>query len=235
MVGAAGACSKGAFQVQTLRRLLGLALLLLLAALAPRAAAQSNTTASSGGLPASELSAPLKVCTASWSPMVNCSAGRDPSTFSGHDMDLFRQAAATLDPPIQEGSGFAFACMRFSGMIADLTADNGTCDVAIAGITVTTKRQAAGILFSYPYMHAGLGMLVKTTTAAPDGWAFVKPFQWNLWLALGLTLLILPTLIFIIEFLSLKKRIHGRDWLPAYRESTSRALWQVRRVLARSS
>ena len=221
MVGATGACSeKGAFQGQQTQKL-GLALLLLLAALAPGATAQSSsaTTTTTGG-------GPLTVCTANWSPMVNCSAGRDPSSFSGHDMDLFRQAAALLD--LQEGSGYAFACMRFSDMIADLTAANGTCALAIAGITVTTKRQAAGILFSYPYFHSGLGMLVKTTTAAPDGWAFVKPFQWSLWLALGLTLLILPTMVFIIEFLSLKKRISRADWMPAYRESTSRALWQVR-------
>jgi hypothetical protein len=44
----------------------------------------------------------------------------------------------------------------------------------------------------------------------PTGWGFTKPFAWSLWLALFLTLLVVPPVIFLIEFWSLRRRIHRR-------------------------
>lgn len=39
----------------------------------------------------------------------------------------------------------------------------------------------------------------------------MQPFDWTLWLALGLTLLVLPLAFFVLEFLSLERRIYAAD------------------------
>jgi hypothetical protein len=46
------------------------------------------------------------------------------------------------------------------------------------------------------------------TPLLPLDAAFVRPFDWSLWLALLLTLLAFPAVVFAIEFFSLRKRIH---------------------------
>lgn len=55
---------------------------------------------------------------------------------------------------------------------------------------------------------SSLGILVKSTTSDGSGWSWINPFSWSLWLALCITLIVFPPVIFLIEFLSLRRRIH---------------------------
>lgn len=50
--------------------------------------------------------------------------------------------------------------------------------------------------------------MVQSSHQSTDGWGFTRPFSWSLWLALLLTLLVVPPLIFLIEFWSLRRHIH---------------------------
>jgi hypothetical protein len=57
-------------------------------------------------------------------------------------------------------------------------------------------------------MKSSLGVLVQSRSQASDGFGFLRPFTWTLWLALLLTLCVFPPLVFAIEFFSLRKSIH---------------------------
>lgn len=70
---------------------------------------------------------------------------------------------------------------------------------------------------------------LQSTTHRSSGWAWVQPFDWTLWLALGLTLLVLPLAVFVLELLSLKRRIYAADWAPGLQESLVRWGWERRR------
>lgn len=47
----------------------------------------------------------------------------------------------------------------------------------------------------------------------------MRPFDWTVWLAVGLTVLAFPFIAFVIEFMSVKGRIVRSEVLPGYRES----------------
>lgn len=49
---------------------------------------------------------------------------------------------------------------------------------------------------------------LQATSRTPSGWAWTAPFNWTLWVALLGTLLVFPPVIFLLEFGSLRSRIH---------------------------
>ncbi|PSC76640.1 glutamate receptor [Micractinium conductrix] len=149
----------------------------------------------------------------------------DPADFSGHDVAVVRQAAAVLG--LVEEVDWEFRCDSFSTMVKSLTNGSGPCSAVAAGVTITTERESQGIKFSYPYYSSSLSTLVQATTSSGTGWGFIRPFSWTLWLALLITLLVFPLLIFLIEFLSLRKRIHRGDVVPGVVESTWRSTLTV--------
>jgi len=117
--------------------------------------------------------------------------------------------------------------MNFTDVIAQLDQANGTCNAAVTGITITIARQDLGIEFSYPYLSSGLGIMVRSSPASPSGWNWITPFSVWLWVAVILTIMLFPLFIFVIEFGSLKKRIHSSDVLPGVQEATFRSIWTV--------
>ncbi|KAL4451646.1 hypothetical protein ABPG75_007308 [Micractinium tetrahymenae] len=187
-------------------------------ALAPSAAASqggSNGTAAAGSS-----SGLLTVCVVPWEPIAMCDSAATSyaaANFSGHDVQLVRRAAAKMG--LQEGKDFVFRCSSFSSMVSSLTDPRGPCSAAASAITITSEREAQGIKFSYPYYKSSLSTLVQASQSSGSGWGFTRPFSWDLWVALLLTLLVFPPLVFLIEFLSLRKRIHRGDVVPGVVES----------------
>lgn len=145
-----------------------------------------------------------------------------PSDYSGYDIEAFRLAATGLG--FQEGTNYTFLCLPFYDMIESLKNGTGPCDVGMGGLTITVARQGAGIKFSYPTYGAGLGIMVRTSSVSTTGWGWVTPFTWDLWLAVGLTVLIFPLFLFVIEFLSLKRRIHTADLVPGVEAAANRSM-----------
>lgn len=117
--------------------------------------------------------------------------------------------------------------MNFTDMINQVEQANGTCDIAMSGITITSGRQDLGVEFSYPYLNTGLGVLVRSSPASPSGWDWISPFSVWLWVAVLLTIILFPLFIFVIEFGSLKQRIHGSDVVPGVQEATFRSIWTL--------
>eukprot|EP00887_Chlorella_sp_A99_P004828 scaffold4.g4828.t1 len=185
----------------------------------------------------------ITVCGAPWPPLVECemnttSLATGPLSYTaallsflptysgalpGHDVELWREIAGEL--LLDEGVDYLFRCMKFQVLMDELHDPRGNCTFAIGGITVTSARKDEGVGFSYPYWSTALTALVKSTRSAPDGWGFVRPFTWSLWLAILLTLAVFPVLLFVTEWLSQMQRIQRSDWLPGISEAGIRTAW----------
>ncbi len=70
----------------------------------------------------------------------------------GIDMDIGRQLARDI------GVSMKVKTMPFAELFKSL--DNGTVDVVISAVTITTERQKK-MLFSVPYLNAGMSIAVK--------------------------------------------------------------------------
>ena len=103
---------------------------------------------------------PLRVgVNADYPPFTVRVAGAEPA-LAGLDVDLARHLAATLDVPV------ALVAIR-SGEAADRLND-GTIDIAIAGLTRTASR-AARVNFSAPYLTVSQAALVERRFTEPGG------------------------------------------------------------------
>ena len=167
------------------------------------------------------------VCTLSRvAPMASCTLGDDTS-FSGLSVEIFR-AAAQDSFNWKEGTDYRFDCLQ-QGTLETLEKDiipvNGSCDAFIASITITSERTAMGVVWAYPYWSGSIGVITQSTPKSTDGWAWTKPFTWSLWLAIGLTVIFLPVVVYYLEVLSIKKRVSLHDSLFGYMEATWRTLW----------
>lgn len=73
---------------------------------------------------------------------------------------------------------------------------------------------------------------MQAPTKQQTGWGFIKPLSWDVWLALGLTVLAFPMVALVLEFLSVKGDIERGEVLPGYTESAVSHLWRRCRAQA---
>lgn len=78
---------------------------------------------------------------------------QDTGKMVGFDMDILRNVAK------RAGFDYTLKTMDFNGIIPALQA--GSADMALAGITITKKREKI-VDFSNPYYNSGLKLLVKS-------------------------------------------------------------------------
>jgi len=158
--------------------------------------------------------------------MASCTEGKNDS-FTGLSVEIFRETARDA-LNWKEGTDYRFECL-FGGTLDTLKNEilpvNGSCDAFIAATTITSERSEMGVVWAYPYWSGSIGIITRSTPKSTDGWAWTKPFTWSLWLAIGLTVIILPIIVYYLEVLSIKKRVGASDSLLGYVEATWRTLW----------
>lgn len=138
---------------------------------------------------------PMTVCVSSHSkPFTSCIKG-DPDSFGGIEVRIWREAAALSG--FSENSAWTFACYPFDAMIQSLAGNSSECDVGIGAIAITEQRIRQGLLFSWSYYSSSLAILVRNSS--PSGFLFFSTFSWNLWLAIFMTIIIVPLLLWILE------------------------------------
>jgi hypothetical protein len=107
---------------------------------------------------------------------------------------------------LKEGVDYVRVCMGengFGDMIDDLTRKSAPltpgnetrpyyCDVGVSSITASTDREAAGIRFSRPTLRSNLAVMVMAPVKRRGMWAFFEPFELNVWVAIGLTVIVIP-------------------------------------------
>ncbi|MEL6263493.1 MAG: transporter substrate-binding domain-containing protein [Cyanobacteria bacterium J06626_6] len=64
-------------------------------------------------------------------------------------------------------------------MLAGLSA--GEVDAAIAGISITSEREAKGFDFSYPFFRSGLQLMTQSAAANPVRSLLSRFFSWTVW------------------------------------------------------
>lgn len=65
----------------------------------------------------------------------------------------------------QEGLNFTLHCFgSLNQILDDLLSPDGICDAAATGLTITTARQAQGLVFSYPTYRSSLGIMLQASS-----------------------------------------------------------------------
>ena len=88
---------------------------------------------------------------------------------------------------------------EWNGMVRELL--EGRADMAVASFTISSERQKF-IDFTQPYMDLGLTVLVKTVTEDVDYFTFFKPFRYDLWLAIGVSTLVVGAVVWFFSTFS---------------------------------
>lgn len=99
----------------------------------------------------------------------------------GFSVELWNRVADNL--------GFQTEWVRYdsvSEMLVGLS--DGQIDTAIAGISITAKRESQGIDFTYPFYRSGLQLMVRAESSNPLVSMVVGLFSWRVWQPLLLVL-----------------------------------------------
>ncbi|KAI9116204.1 hypothetical protein K1719_013134 [Acacia pycnantha] len=71
-------------------------------------------------------------------------------------------------------------------------------DVIIGDITIVENRTKC-VDFTMPYLDSSVSMVVKVTSDSKNGWILLKPFDWKLWLILGVIFVGATVIVIILE------------------------------------
>lgn len=137
----------------------------------------------------------LNVCTSPYTPMVTCTNDTDASNYSGYEVELARKVFALVG---WQPSMLTWLCLDWEEMMAHLRAGDGVCNLAAAGVMVSTAEIANGIVFSWPTYQNGLGVAIINNQRAASIWAFANAFSWDVWIVTVLTCLSVGLIVFIM-------------------------------------
>lgn len=76
---------------------------------------------------------------------------------------------------------------EWNGMVRDIL--QGKADIAVASFTISPSRQRV-IDFTQPFIDLGITALIKSIADTSDYFLFFRPFRYDLWLAIGFTMII---------------------------------------------
>lgn len=112
--------------------------------------------------------------------------------------------------------------------MADLAGPNTLgCDMAVGAITISSRRTEMGLQFPMPMYSTSLGVLVQTQTTASTGWSWTEPFSSDLWIAIIVTFIGWPILVFCIEAFTLKYSITWHEAALGMSEAYWRTTWAL--------
>ena len=100
---------------------------------------------------------------------------------------------------------FYFVCVTYRVTpLIDILIGNDTmdrCAMGAGALTITARRWQQGVIFSYPFFRTGLGVMISSQPVQTvyNPWAFLLPFHWTIWLALAVTLFVVPMLVWLVE------------------------------------
>ena len=211
-------------------RSFALALLLGLAGLVGAQDGKTNITDAPPTSDATGVPKPFIVCTIPLEPMAKCERNSNASSsFSGLSIQVFREVAADV-LEWREGEDFQFVCVDTdtpTTLFERVVPADGDCDAFISSTTITAERTEKGVVWAHPYFDGSIGVVTKADPSSSDGWGWTRPFTWQLWLALGLTTLLLPFVVYLLEVLSIKRQVSVKESLRGYNESVWRTMWVV--------
>ncbi|XP_053993470.1 glutamate receptor ionotropic, kainate 2-like [Hylaeus volcanicus] len=91
---------------------------------------------------------------------------------------------------------FSHKTKKWTGMLGKII--EGTADLAITDLTITSEREAA-VDFTMPFMNLGISILYqKPTKTPPSLFSFLSPFSSGVWLYLMLAYISVSLVLFVI-------------------------------------
>ncbi|KAI9116066.1 hypothetical protein K1719_012996 [Acacia pycnantha] len=84
----------------------------------------------------------------------------------------------------------------YYGLLCNITDKN--VDVIIGDITIVENRTKC-VDFTMPYLDSSVSMVIKVRSDSKNGWILLKPFDWKLWLILGLIFVGATVIVIILE------------------------------------
>ncbi|XP_078365248.1 glutamate receptor 2-like [Oculina patagonica] len=88
---------------------------------------------------------------------------------------------------------------EWNGMVKEII--EGRAHMAVASFTISSERQKV-IDFTQPFMHLGLTALIKSVSEEAEYFTFFKPFQFDMWLMIGLTTFLIGILLWFFSTFS---------------------------------
>lgn len=170
----------------------------------------------------------FKVCTLDLKPMSSCTVNETtPSSFSGLSIEMFRSSSGAA-MGWREGIDYQFECLDMDTQDVidqELLPVSGSCDAFVAATTITSNRVENGVSFAYPYWSSSLAIISRASVKPYEGWGWIQPFTWDLWLAILITIISLPLLLLAFELLSRRKSLQVNEMRIGYMESHWHTFW----------
>jgi len=168
------------------------------------------------------------VCTLNLKPMALCTVNdTSPTSFSGLSIEMFRLAAME-GLGWREGQNYEFRCLDSDTptvLKEQIINEDGICDAFVASTTITSARTESGVVWAYPYWSGSIGVMTKSVPSTTKGWGWTKPFTWDLWVGILVTVVGLPIIIYFLELLAIKRRVTVQETLRGYSEALWRVMW----------
>ena len=132
--------------------------------------------------------------------------GKTEYKFSGYCIDLLDKLAEKMKfnyvmHPVADGHFGSLDPLskEWNGMVEEIL--QGKADLAVASFTISPDRQRV-IDFTQPYINLGLTVLLKSVTKASEYFSFFRPFRFDMWFAIGVTMIVVGFFIWFFSTFS---------------------------------
>ncbi|KAI8466415.1 MAG: hypothetical protein J3K34DRAFT_395609 [Monoraphidium minutum] len=148
----------------------------------------------------------IRICVSSFAPEVVCSPGDTQDAFQGYQVELFKEISRRVYW-LGDARSWAFSCLPWRELLADLASPNGTCMVAPAGMGALNVANPSWVVDK-----EGLRILtLRTDTPALYLFSPFDALSWQLWLSLAATAIFVGGTVWVCD-VSVKSL--ERDPLP---------------------
>lgn len=134
--------------------------------------------------------------------MVYCDPETPWTEWSGYEVEVFKRVATIIGIQPEQ---MTWKCMAWTHMLNELQ-NNTVCDIAAAGIPVTTESLKMGLQFSVPTFTNGLAIAVSSSYQEASMWAFTAAFSWGVWVAIIGTSMLVGLVVFGIDAIEMGVR-----------------------------
>ncbi|XP_035671961.1 probable glutamate receptor [Branchiostoma floridae] len=104
---------------------------------------------------------------------------------------------------------------NWTGMVGDVV--SGTADIAVAIVSITSRRQAVGD-FTLPFYANGVTLAMRKSQTSKSNWGFVKPFEGRLWATILMTAVAVAIFQGVANFVTRKRDPETEEYVHRGRE-----------------
>ena len=127
--------------------------------------------------------------------------GLNPANFSGYEVEVLQRASKVMG---WSAEMITWECVPSYDTLLPLL-QQGTCDIAMAGMVASSALLKENVTFSWPINRSALKIVIKPRQANYGYFSFFKPFDWLVWLMFVVTGIGAGFLAWGLEWYQLKR------------------------------